>query len=35
MVGCAFGGDRKWRLWDYIFGQISRAKCQVVVVSRG
>jgi hypothetical protein len=20
LFGCVFGGDRKWRLWDYLFG---------------
>jgi hypothetical protein len=20
LFGCVFGGDRKWRIWDYLFG---------------
>jgi hypothetical protein len=23
--GCVFGGDRRWRLWDYLFGPGSPA----------
>ena len=20
LFGCVFGGDRRWRIWDYLFG---------------